>query len=527
VVAKGYRPVDRDQVFLFPPDMREWLPAGHAVWLVIEAVRRLDTSAFHARRKTGGAGAAGYDPDMLVTLLVWAYANGITSSRRIERLCQQDVAFRVICAGSVPDHVTIARFRQQFAGTAAGLFAQVLVLCARLGMGRVGTVALDGTKIGGNASKDANRTEEGLRKLAAQLAAAHAQADAEEDALFGEGRRGDDDPGEPHTRAGRVAAALASLEAERAGREAAEREKAREHLDAARSGVLPPAGRPPAGAGAETARAALERQTAKCLARIQDWERRAAAGEKPGHRPVPPEQSSVVRRAAAQLERALAKQEARAAKAAGQAPAVRNVTDPDSRLMPVRGGGFIQGYNAQNVTSEDGLVIATELTGDTADTRWWKPMTDQAAAAAAMMAGAGGPGDGRIGLALADAGYLSNANLTCPGPDRLIATGKHRDLEKAARGSNENGNDDRDGGPVAAMAARLATEEGITAYRKRGHQAETFHGQVKHNTGIRRLTMRGTSKASAEWVFIAAVANLAKAITSGHLTPATLAALAR
>src|SRR5215472_3442480 len=298
--------------------MREWLPEGHAVWLVIEAVRLLDTGAFHARRKTGGAGTAGYDPDMLLTVLIWAYASGVTSSRRIERLCQQDVAFRVICAGHVPDHATVARFRQQFAGTAAGLFAQVLVLCARLGMGQVGTVALDGTKIGANASKDANRTEEGLRKLAAGLAARHAQTDAEEDALFGAGKRGDDDPGDPHTRAERVAAALASLEAERAGREEAGREAAREHLDGLRSGAVPPPARPPAGAGAETARAALERQTAKCLARIADWERRTAAGEKAGRRPVTPGQSSLVARAAAQLERALARQQARAAKAAAQ-----------------------------------------------------------------------------------------------------------------------------------------------------------------------------------------------------------------
>ena len=207
-MAKGYRRVDRDQPFLLPPDMCQWLPEGHPVWLVIEAVSLLDTSAFHARRKTGGAGTAGYDPDMLVAVLVWAYANGVTSSRRIERLCGQDVAFRVICAGNLPDHVTIARFRQQFADTAAALFAQVLVLCARLGMGQVGTVAVDGTKVAASAAKDANRTEEGLRKLAADLAARHAATDAEEDALFGEGR-GDDDPGDPRTRRERVAAALA------------------------------------------------------------------------------------------------------------------------------------------------------------------------------------------------------------------------------------------------------------------------------------------------------------------------------
>jgi transposase len=243
-MAKGYRPVDRDQPFLLPPDMREWLPASHPVWLVIAAVGQLDTSAFHARRRTGGAGAAGYDPDMLVTLLIWAHANGLTSSRRIERLCGQDIAFRVICAGDAPDHVTVARFRQQFAETAASLFAEVLVLCARLGMGKVGVVALDGAKIGANAPKDANRTEAGLRKLAEEMAAAHAEADAEDDALFGEGRRGGDDPGDPFTRPGRVAAALAGLQAGREAREAAERAAAREHPEAARDGALPPQGRP-------------------------------------------------------------------------------------------------------------------------------------------------------------------------------------------------------------------------------------------------------------------------------------------
>ena len=134
-MAKGYRPVDRDQPFLFPPDMREWLPADHPVWLMIRVVEgHLDTSAFHVRRKTGGAGTAGYDPDMLVTVLVWAYAHGVTSSREIERLCGTDVAFRVICAGNRPDHVTFARFRADFPEAVAGLFAEVLKLCARLGM---------------------------------------------------------------------------------------------------------------------------------------------------------------------------------------------------------------------------------------------------------------------------------------------------------------------------------------------------------------------------------------------------------
>jgi transposase len=110
-MAKGYRPVDRDQAFLFPPDMREWLPAGHPVHVVIAAVEQMDTSVFHAARKTGGAGTAGYDPDMLVMVLVWAYAHRITSSRRMEELCRTDVAFRLICGGNLPGHSTLARFR--------------------------------------------------------------------------------------------------------------------------------------------------------------------------------------------------------------------------------------------------------------------------------------------------------------------------------------------------------------------------------------------------------------------------------
>jgi transposase len=214
--------VDRDQAFLFPPDMREWLPAGHPVWLVIAVVAdHLDTSAFHARRKTGGAGTAGYDPDMLATVLVWAYAHGVVWSRRIEELCRTDVAFRVICGGNLPDHVTFARFRSDFPGAVAAFFTEVLVLCARLG-----TVALDGMKIAASASKAANRTEEGLRKLAAEAVGAHAEADAAEDALFGAGRRGDEVPEEawsPRGRAGRIRAALAGLEAER---KAAEQEQA-------------------------------------------------------------------------------------------------------------------------------------------------------------------------------------------------------------------------------------------------------------------------------------------------------------
>jgi hypothetical protein len=202
--------------------------------------------------------------------------------------------------------------------------------------------------------------------------------------------------------------------------------------------------------------------------------------------------------------------------------------------MPVPGGGFRQAYNTQNMTSEDKLVIATELTDDPVDCEWFKPMLSQAQDAAALIGAhhpAAGPGPagqdrdgsgGGIGLALADAGYCSEANLTCAGPDRLIATGKRRDLEKAARGKDTG--PDRGGAAAAAMRERLKTSDGIAACRQRGHIAETPHGHIKHNMGIRQLSMRGKPKASAEWKFICAVHNLFKAPSTGHLTSQALAA---
>jgi transposase len=549
-MAKWYRPVDRDQPFLFPPDMREWLPGDHPVWLVITVVAdHLDTSAFHARRRTGGAGTAGYDPDMLVTVLVWAYAHGVASSREIERLCGTDVAFRVICGGNLPDHVTIARFRGDFPEAVAALFAQVLVLCARLGMGRLGTVALDGMKIAANASKAANRTRDTLARLAGETVAAHGAADAAEDELYGEGRRGDEVPEEawrPRSRASRIAAALAGLDAERAAAESAEADRVEEYRARREAGQR--AGCPPASAAVALAEETLARAIAAQQAKVDDWQARNAASlaatGRPlrGSPPVPADRHCRVAEAEAKLaatrERAAEAQRKAAEKAAaakGPGP-VRNITDPDSRLMPVRGGGFIQGYNTQNMTSEDGLIIATGLTGEQADCPSFEPMLAKGQEAAALIEahrpspapGADGGGqdhDDGIGQVLADAGYCSEANLTCPGPDRLIAVGKGRDLEKAARdpGSDSPGW----GGPaIQAMRERLKTPDGITAYRQRGHIAETPHGHIKHNMGLRQLSVRGKRKASAEWEFICAVHNLFKALSTGHLTSQALTALA-
>src|SRR6516165_1789544 len=388
-MAKWYRPVDRDQPFLLPPDMREWLPGDHPVWLVITVVAgHLDTSAFHARRRTGGPGTAGYDPDMLATVLVWAYAHGVTSSREMERLCRTDVAFRVICGGNLPDHVTFARFRADFPEAAGEFFTQVLALCARLGMGQLGTVALDGMKIAANASRAANRTGEGLRKLAGRAVAAHAAADAAGDELSGEGRRGDEVPAEavdPRTRDERIAAALASLKAERDEAEAAEKARVEAYRDRREAGER--AGCPPASAAVELAEENLARVRAARAAQLARLEERYAAGQPRRGRPAGVDDYCRVQEAAAKVAAArvrAAAAERRTANRAGPGP-VRNITDPDSRLMPVHGGGFGQCYNTENVISEDKLVIATELTDDPTDMAWFEPMTRAAQDAAALI----------------------------------------------------------------------------------------------------------------------------------------------
>ncbi|HXO23358.1 MAG TPA: transposase, partial [Streptosporangiaceae bacterium] len=390
------------------------------------------------------------------------------------------------------------------------------------------------------------RTEEALARLAAETVAAHAAADAAEDELFGEGRRGDEVPEQawrPRSRDSRIAAALAGLEAERAAAEAAEAARVAEYRARREAGER--AGCPPASAAVELAEENLAQVIARQQAKAGDWQARNAASlaatGRPlrGSPPVPAHRHCRVKEAEAKVEATRARTAGAQRKAAEKAAAakgpgpVRNITDPDSRLMPVRGGGFIQGYNTQNLTSQDGLIIATELTGDQADCPSFEPMLAKGQEAAALIAAhrpaAGQDGGSQdqdgIGQVLADAGYCSEANLTCPGPDRLIATGKGRDLEKAAR--DPDGDGPGWGGPaIQAMRERLKTPEGIAAYRQRGHIAETPHGHIKHNMGLRQLSVRGKRKASAEWTFAAAVHNLFKAISAGHLTSQALDALA-
>jgi transposase len=519
-VARGYRPVDRDQQFLLPPDMREWLPDGHIVWVLIDAVGLLDTSALHARCRTGGVGRAGYDPDMMLTLLFYAYARGVRSSRRIERLCWEDVGFRVICAQDVPDHTTVWRFADMAPDLVAGLFTQVLQLCARAGMVRLDTITLDGMKIAANASGRANRTGEQisaeLARLADTVVAEHLAIDAAEHTDDHDaGQLPPGDMGDPRARRVRLARALAEIEAAIAAEQTQQAERdasGQDYLGRMRQG--PVVGGPPRNAAVEAAQVRLDQAIAVQQAKGAAWQARnadktARTGRGlTGLPPRPVEEHFAVIRARASLAKAQASQARRQAKAADKPALVRNTTDPHSRLMPTR-TGFIQGYNPQNLASADLFIIASELTQDTGDVGQAVPMMAAAEHAAQTIAAARPPSSlhsNTIGVMIMDAGYLSEDNLTTPGPDRLIATGKRRDVETAARTGPDQPTD-----PLTAtdrMAQRLRTPEAMATYRQRGHIAETPHGHIKHNMAIRALTRRGLHRASAEWKLITTTYNL-------------------
>src|ERR687892_138245 len=199
-MAQNFLACDREQELLLPPSLRDWLPEGHLAWFVIDAVAQLDLSAFYAAYRADGHGRAAHDPAMMVALLLYCYALGERSSRRIERRCAEDVATRVICANQAPDHTTIARFRQRHETALAGLFGDVLVLCAEAGLVGVGVIAVDGTKLHANASERATCDYE---QIAREILAEADAVDCEEDERLGE-CRGDELPEHLATGAGRA-----------------------------------------------------------------------------------------------------------------------------------------------------------------------------------------------------------------------------------------------------------------------------------------------------------------------------------
>jgi transposase len=539
--------------------MLDWVPEGHAVRVVIGTVESLMTRDLAARLvppapKGSAAGPARYDPAMLLTVWLYAYLRGVLSTRAVEDRCRYDATFRVACGREIPDHTTFSRFRKRLftqPGLAEDLFYRVLRVCACAGLGRLSVVAGDGVKIAANASKEASRTEAGLRKLAGQVMAGARKAAADEDAergvlpgtdlLLG----ADTAPGpDPRSRAGRVLACLEDLQGEREAAEAAAAEQGQAYLQALAAGTV--TGRPPAAVELAAALLRLEEATAAERAVLADWQARKAAGQRVTRPPAAPGAGKRARKARARLAALQAAAAAEAERedaggAGGKKKPQRNVTDPDSRLLPVRGGGFTQGYNCQDAAADDRLMLGGYACQDPGDARQAQRLAAAAEKGAAVVAAAhaahaadpavlarchgrlctlpekdrNAPGHdaaachdamtSRIGVLVADAGYHSEANLAAPGPDRLIADAKTRDLNRRepAQGPPPAG-----ATATEANAHRLATPEGRAAYKRRGPDVEGLHASLKDQGGLRRLSLRGLHNATSEFLFAGLAHNL-------------------
>jgi transposase len=199
-MAQNFIGCDRDQSFLMPPDVRDWLPEGHLAWFVLDAVAGMDLSEFYAAYRRDGVGRRAYDPAMMVALVLYSYARGVRSARAIERACQEDVAFKMIAMMETPDHATVARFIVRHEATLGGLFGVVLGLCNEAGLVRPGVVAIDGTRMAGNASRESTVD---FDQIAREILAEAKAIDEAEDELYGEAR-GDELPERLRTREGRA-----------------------------------------------------------------------------------------------------------------------------------------------------------------------------------------------------------------------------------------------------------------------------------------------------------------------------------
>lgn len=431
---------------LLPPDLRDWLPDGHLAWFVIEAVSELDLSEFLADYRQDGWGRAAHDPEMMVALVLYSYAIGVRSSRKIERRCLEDVALRVICAGQSPDHATIARFRARHEDALSALFTQVLSLCAHSGLGSVGTVALDSTKVEADASRFQTRSYEAIAR---EILAEAKRADEREDALYGEAL-GDELPPELRTREGRrrkLREAKRRLDAEQARREADEQ--------------------------------------ARLAERAQRHRRYRVQGKGiPGRRTKPASER---------------KTKPKALRA--------NLTDPDSKLLKSP-RGFLQGYPAQAVVSDDHLVVAAEIADEGLDSRQLEPMI---AHARRELEAAGI--EAEIGTVLADAGYFNSAQIEAlekSGTEVLVAVRSESAGKRAEqhRGTKPGPPRPRPGSVRERMAQTLASEEVKRRYKRRGALVEPVFGEIKFNRGCDRFSRRGRVAASSEWRLFAATHNL-------------------
>lgn len=490
---------DREQSYLMPPSLRDWVAGDHLVWTVLGAVEEMDLSVFYGAYRADGHGRPAYEPSMMVALLLYAYARGNRSSRGIERECQEDIAYRVIAANRVPDHSTIAEFRKRHEAALSELFGEVLVLCREAGLVNVGVVAVDGTKVHANASNMVNRE---YRQLAEDILAEAARIDAEEDELYGEAR-GDELPEHLRTPEGRKAAFREAKRrlAERRAEHERELEPARVELSLDPAVIIP--------------RVGGRKEWLREARRQLDAHRERHA------RPVPCDRAGRLLAAERRLVEDLeVEREANAAYEAYRARGVMkdgrrfggpptpyvppeepagkvNTSDPDSKnLKAFR--GYVQGYNAQAVVTEQQIVIAAEVNIDPQDFGHLGPMM-KAARAELETAGI----DLEPDVVVADSGYWHHEQM-----DELAARGTVVLIPPDAK-KRKTTRPGWDGGRYSFMRSVLSGP-GRELYEKRHKVIEPVFGQIKFNRRIDRFLRRGRGAVRSEWRLAAATHNLLK-----------------
>ena len=441
----NFRPHERQTGFLLPPSVDDWLPEKHLARFIVEVIDGLDLRAMSGSYR--GSGSASYHPRLLLGILVYGYATGVFSSRKLERATYDSVAFRFIAANDHPDHDTIAAFRRRFLKEIEALFVEVLQVAREMGVLKMGTIGLDGTKIHANASRHSALSYEHACKIEAQLKAEvadlMAKAEAADAADIPDGLSIPEELARREERLAKLAVARAKIEArakERYARELAEHE------------------------------AKLAARAAKI----------AATGKKPGGKPPQPP-------------------------AEGPRPDDQiNLTDEESRIMPVAGGGFEQCYNAQAAVAAGSLlVVAVDVVAAPNDKQQLEPMLGKIGALPEAF--------GKVETVLADTGYFSAANVSAcatAGIEPLIAMGRqahHPPLQErfaVAPPAPENPT------PVEAMAHRLKTPEGRTLYALRKQTPEPVFGIIKAALGFRQFSLRGLDKVRGEWSLVTMAWNM-------------------
>lgn len=465
-MAKRFRTCSFDQPYLLPPSLQDWLPESHLARLLADVVAELDLSPLtSAYARQDGRGWAAYHPELMTRLLLYAYATGQPSSRRIEQATYDDLAFRYLSANQHPDHDTIAAFRRRHLPALAELFVQVLRLCDKAGLVKLGHVAIDGTKLKANASTHRSvsharlrereqywqQTVDGLLQQAEQTDQSEDQQPVEQLPA---------DLADAQSRLAKIRAAKQALEEEA-------RQK-RQEAEQAYAEVRRPRGRP----------------------------------KKGQERPAPD-----------RVEYDKRKKRYHRAQAQAQQPTRQyNFTDPDSRVMFDNGPkAFVQGYNAQAaVDSAAQIIVAAAVTQQVVDKEQLVPMVQRVREALARMAGVEGEAAPLPKVISADTGYWDTASLNSAaltGIEVLVAPQADQDAEGAGASDEKSPAANR---TVARMRERLASPEGAAEYQKRAQTVEPVFGQIKERRGFRRFLLRGLAQVEAEWTLICLTHNLRK-----------------